>query len=146
MLSVSGLTAQIGKVPVLRGVDLTVNDGDTVALLGRNGVGKTSTLRAILGLLRRTGGSVMYGGRSLTDIPAHKLAGLGIGYVPQGRGIFPLLTVEENLLPRRQRATRSGHARRDFRALSAPSRSACASRPARSPAASSRCWRSPAVS
>ena len=98
MLSVSGLTAQIGKVPVLRGVDLTVNDGDTVALLGRNGVGKTSTLRAILGLLRRTGGSVMYGGRSLNDIPAHKLAGLGIGYVPQGRGIFPLLTVEENLL------------------------------------------------
>jgi branched-chain amino acid transport system ATP-binding protein len=98
MLSVSGLTAQIGKVPVLRGVDLTVNDGDTVALLGRNGVGKTSTLRAILGLLRRTGGSVIYGGRSLNDIPAHKLAGLGIGYVPQGRGIFPLLTVEENLL------------------------------------------------
>jgi branched-chain amino acid transport system ATP-binding protein len=98
MLSVSGLTAQIGKVPVLRGVDLIVNDGDTVALLGRNGVGKTSTLRAILGLLRRTGGSVMYGGRSLNDIPAHKLAGLGIGYVPQGRGIFPLLTVEENLL------------------------------------------------
>ena len=92
------MTAQIGKIPVLRGVNLTVNDGDTVALLGRNGVGKTSTLRAILGLLRRTGGSVIYGGRSLNDIPSHKLAGLGIGYVPQGRGIFPLLTVEENLL------------------------------------------------
>jgi branched-chain amino acid transport system ATP-binding protein len=98
MLSVSGLTAQIGKVPVLRGVNLTVNAGDTVALLGRNGVGKTSTLRAILGLLRRTGGSVVYGGRSLNDVAPHKLAGLGIGYVPQGRGIFPLLTVEENLL------------------------------------------------
>jgi branched-chain amino acid transport system ATP-binding protein len=97
MLSVTGLTAQIGKIPVLRGVNLTVNDGDTVALLGRNGVGKTSTLRAILGLLRRTGGSIVYGGRSLDHVPAHKLAALGIGYVPQGRGIFPLLTVQENL-------------------------------------------------
>jgi branched-chain amino acid transport system ATP-binding protein len=98
MLSVTGLTARIGKIPVLRGVDLTVNDGDTVALLGRNGVGKTSTLRAILGLLPRTGGSVVYDGKRLNDLPAHKLAALGIGYVPQGRGIFPLLTVLENLL------------------------------------------------
>ena len=98
MLSVTGLTAQIGKVPVLRGVTLSVNASDTVALLGRNGVGKTSTLRAILGLLRRTGGQVVYDGKQLNDVPAHKLAAMGIGYVPQGRGIFPLLTVEENLL------------------------------------------------
>lgn len=98
MLSVTGLTAQIGKVPVLKGVTLSVNASDTVALLGRNGVGKTSTLRAILGLLRRTGGSVVYDGKPLNDVPAHKLAAMGIGYVPQGRGIFPLLTVEENLL------------------------------------------------
>jgi branched-chain amino acid transport system ATP-binding protein len=97
MLSVQGLTAQIGRVPVIRGVNLTVNAGDTVALLGRNGVGKTSTLRAILGLLRRTGGSIVYDGRSLDDVPAHKLASLGIGYVPQGRGIFSPLTVQENL-------------------------------------------------
>jgi branched-chain amino acid transport system ATP-binding protein len=97
MLTVTGLTAQIGKIPVLRGVNLTVNDGDTVALLGRNGVGKTSTLRAILGLLRRTGGSVTYDGRSLNDVAPHRLAAMGVGYVPQGRGIFPLLTVEENL-------------------------------------------------
>jgi branched-chain amino acid transport system ATP-binding protein len=98
MLSVTGLTAQIGKVPVLRGVTLSVNASDTVALLGRNGVGKTSTLRAILGLLRRTGGQVVYDGKPLNNVPAHKLAAMGIGYVPQGRGIFPLLTVEENLL------------------------------------------------
>ena len=98
MLTVTGLTAQIGKIPVLRGVNLTVNNGDTVALLGRNGVGKTSTLRAILGLLRRTGGSVVYNDTALNDIAPHKLAGMGIGYVPQGRGIFPLLTVEENLM------------------------------------------------
>jgi branched-chain amino acid transport system ATP-binding protein len=97
MLSVSGVTAQIGKVPVLRGVNLTLHEGETVALLGRNGVGKTSTLRAILGLLRSTGGKIVYDGRTLNDIPPHRLAALGIGYVPQGRGIFPLLTVEENL-------------------------------------------------
>src|ERR1019366_6720429 len=72
MLSVTGLTAQIGKIPVLRGVDLTVNDSDTVALLGRNGVGKTSTLRAILGLLRRTGGSVVYDGKPLNGVAPHK--------------------------------------------------------------------------
>ncbi|HEX2652407.1 MAG TPA: ABC transporter ATP-binding protein [Xanthobacteraceae bacterium] len=98
MLSVTGLTAQIGKVPVLRGVSMTVNANDTVALLGRNGVGKTSTLRAILGLLRRTGGSVVYDGKEINNIPSYKLAAMGIGYVPQGRGIFPILSVEENLL------------------------------------------------
>jgi branched-chain amino acid transport system ATP-binding protein len=98
MLAVADLQASIGKVPVLRGVNLTVAAGETVALLGRNGVGKTSTLRAILGLLRRTGGSVRYADTDLERIPAHKIARLGIGYVPQGRGIFPLLTVEENLL------------------------------------------------
>lgn len=97
VLNVDGMTAEIGRVPVLRGVSLSVRAGETVALLGRNGVGKTSTLRAILGLLRRTGGSVTYAGEDLARVPSHKLAALGIGYVPQGRGIFPLLTVEENL-------------------------------------------------
>jgi branched-chain amino acid transport system ATP-binding protein len=97
MLAVSDLKAQIGRVPILRGVNLQVGDGETVALLGRNGVGKTSTLRAILGLLAHTGGSVRYRDKDLSRIPAHRIAELGIGYVPQGRGIFPLLTVEENL-------------------------------------------------
>lgn len=98
MLSVTGLTARIGKVPVVRGVSLTVDRNDTVALIGRNGVGKTSTLRAILGLLRRTGGAILYEGQEISGLPAHNLAALGIGYVPQGRGIFPMLSVEENLL------------------------------------------------
>ena len=97
MLAVSNLEASIGQIPVLRGVSLAVGPGETVALLGRNGVGKTSTLRAILGLLRRTGGTVRYGDVDLGRIAPHKVARLGIGYVPQGRGIFPLLTVEENL-------------------------------------------------
>ena len=98
MLQVSNLRARIGKIPVLNGVNLRVNDGETIALLGRNGVGKTSTLRAILGLMGRSGGEVSFGTTDLTRLPAHKVAALGIGYVPQGRGIFPLLTVEENML------------------------------------------------
>lgn len=97
MLRVEGMCAAIGPIPVLRGVDLQIAPGETVALLGRNGVGKTSTLRATLGLLRRTGGKVNYEGHDLTRVPAHRVASLGIGYVPQGRGIFPLLSVEENL-------------------------------------------------
>ena len=98
MLIVEGLKADIGRVPVLKGVTLKVAPGQTVALLGRNGVGKTSTLRAILGLLKRNGGSVSYNGQDLSRVAPHRLAKLGLGYVPQGRGIFPLLTVEENLL------------------------------------------------
>ncbi len=97
ILNVSKMHASIGKIPVLQGVNLRVAEGETVALLGRNGVGKTSTLRSILGLLSRTGGSVHYNGHDISKTPAHKLAAEGIGYVPQGRGIFPRLTVEENL-------------------------------------------------
>ena len=97
ILNVSGVHATIGRIPVLRGVELNVKAGETVALLGRNGVGKTSTLRAILSLLPRNKGKVAFKDQDLSRLPAHKLSGLGIGYVPQGRGIFPLLTVEENL-------------------------------------------------
>lgn len=97
VLEVKGLQASIGRVPVLRGVDLAVHAGETVALLGRNGVGKTSTLRATLGLLPRRGGTVAFQGEDIGRVPAHLLCARGIGYVPQGRGIFPQLTVEENL-------------------------------------------------
>jgi branched-chain amino acid transport system ATP-binding protein len=96
-LAIDGITAEIGKIPVLRGVSLKVAAGETVALLGRNGVGKTSTLRSILGLLKRTGGTAIFRGRNLDTVPPHGLAALGMGYVPQGRGMFPLLTVKENL-------------------------------------------------
>ncbi len=96
VLEVADLAASIGRVPVLRGVTLQVNPGETVALLGRNGVGKTSTLRAILGLLPRKGGLVRFNDKDLSTLPAHALSGEGIGYVPQGRGIFGNLTVEEN--------------------------------------------------
>jgi len=96
-LAIDGVTASIGKIPVLRGVSLRVEPGETVALLGRNGVGKTSTLRSILGLLKRSGGTASYNGVNLDTVLPHKLAALGIGYVPQGRGMFPLLSVKENL-------------------------------------------------
>jgi len=98
MLRVTNLRARIGKIPVLNGVNLEIRNGETIALLGRNGVGKTSTLRAIIGLLARTADAITYQDADLTGLPAHEVASLGIGYVPQGRGIFPLLTVEENLL------------------------------------------------
>ena len=96
VLEVADLAASIGRVPVLRGVSLHVNPGETVALLGRNGVGKTSTLRTILGLLPRRGGRVRFNDKDLATLAAHELSGEGIGYVPQGRGIFGNLTVEEN--------------------------------------------------
>ncbi|MFZ5555656.1 MAG: ABC transporter ATP-binding protein [Pseudomonadota bacterium] len=97
MLRLADVHAHYGKIHILRGVNLEVNEGESVALLGRNGVGKTTTLRTIMGLMPRTRGAVTFDGDDLGRIPAHRIAGRGIGYVPQGRGIFPHLTVLENL-------------------------------------------------
>lgn len=97
MLDVAGLRASYGKVEVLQDVSLQVGDGEIVGLLGRNGVGKTTTLKAILGLVRKTGGSVKLGDDDITNRPPQRIPRCGIGYVPQGRGIFPNLSVEENL-------------------------------------------------
>ena len=97
MLEVQGLRARYGKVEVLQDVSLEVGQGEVVGLLGRNGVGKTTTLKSILGLVRKTGGAVTFDGQDITAMPPHKIPGCGMGYVPQGRGIFPNLSVEENL-------------------------------------------------
>jgi len=97
ILRVEGLHAHYGKIHVLQGVDVTVGQREAVALLGRNGVGKSTTLRTTLGLIPRSAGRILFMGKDITHLPAHRLAGLGIGYVPQGRGIFPLLSVMENL-------------------------------------------------
>lgn len=97
ILRIEGLHAHYGKIHVLQGVDVTVGQREAVALLGRNGVGKSTTLRTTLGLIPRSAGRIKYMGKDITRLPAHRLAGLGIGYVPQGRGIFPLLSVMENL-------------------------------------------------
>jgi len=111
ILKVENLHAHYGKIHVLQGVNLQVGAGEAVALLGRNGVGKSTTLRALLNLMSRSSGRIFFDGDDITRLPAHKLAGLGIGYVPQGRGIFPLLSVEENLclgLPGRANPARLG--------------------------------------
>jgi branched-chain amino acid transport system ATP-binding protein len=97
MLSLRDLHVHIGKLHILQGVNLEVKPGEAAALLGRNGVGKTTTLRAIMGLVRRSQGSVEFDGTELGSIPPHQVPRHGIGYVPQGRGIFPTLSVEENL-------------------------------------------------
>ncbi len=97
MLELNAVHAHYGKVHVLQGTSLQVQSGEAVGLLGRNGVGKTTTLKTIMGLVKATGGEIMFDGRNLTDIAPHTIPGTGIGYVPQGRGIFPSLSVKENL-------------------------------------------------
>jgi branched-chain amino acid transport system ATP-binding protein len=97
MLELVDVHASYGKIRVLRGVNLKVGDGESVALLGRNGVGKTTTLRTIMGLLAASSGQILFEGTDLRTVPPWQIAGRGIGYVPQGRGIFPMLSVFENL-------------------------------------------------
>jgi len=97
MLEIHQVCAKYGKLKTLQGVDLSVGDGEAVALLGRNGVGKTTTLRAIMGLMPCAQGTIHFNGVDLNALPAHKIPGQGIGYVPQGRGLFSSLTVYENL-------------------------------------------------
>ena len=86
-----------GKSHILHGVSLKVGPGEVVGLLGRNGVGKSTTLKTIMGLVRPSHGTVLFDGAPITGLPPHKLARLGIGYVPEDRRIFRLLTVMENL-------------------------------------------------
>ena len=97
LLQVEGIHTHYGKSHILHGVSLSVGRGEVVGLLGRNGVGKSTTLKAIAGIVHPSAGRVLFEGRSITNLPAHRLARLGIGYVPEDRRIFPLLTVTENL-------------------------------------------------
>lgn len=97
MLSLRDVHVHIGKLHILQGVTLEVEHGESAALLGRNGVGKTTTLRAIMGLVPRSRGVIEFNSVDLASRPAHEVPRQGIGYVPQGRGIFPNLTVLENL-------------------------------------------------
>ena len=97
-LSVRALEAWYGDSQALFGVDLDVFPGETVTLLGRNGVGKSTTLRAVMGLVRKRRGSVEFEGQSIMRLPLHRIAHAGIGYVPEERGIFADLSVDENLM------------------------------------------------
>jgi branched-chain amino acid transport system ATP-binding protein len=98
MLSVRHLQAGYGAAQVLFDISLDVGAGEVVTLLGRNGMGKTTTIRAVMGLLRPQGGEVRFDGAVVTGLPPYRVAQTGIGLVPEGRQIFPTLTVEENLV------------------------------------------------
>lgn len=98
MLRLENVSAAYGQSPVLFGIDLTVGNAEAVTLIGRNGVGKTTLLRAVMGLHPLSGGDVRLGGAGVTRTPAFGRARAGLAYVPQGRDLFPHLTVHENLL------------------------------------------------
>lgn len=97
-LRISNLHAWYGESHILHGVDLTVNEGEVVTLLGRNGAGRTTTLKSILGLVGRRTGTITINGTESVSMAPHQIAKLGIGYCPEERGIFASLTCEENLL------------------------------------------------
>jgi len=97
-LRVSDLHAYYGESHILHGIDFSVNRGELVTLLGRNGSGRTTTLRAILGLVDRRTGSIRVDGQEAIGLPTHRIAHLGIGYCPEERGIYASLTAEENIL------------------------------------------------
>jgi branched-chain amino acid transport system ATP-binding protein len=97
-LEIKNLNAWYGESHVLHGINLSVNKGEVVCLLGRNGAGRTTTLRAVLGLVSSRTGSIKVNGLDVLDMPTHEVARLGIGYCPEERGIFTSLTCEQNLM------------------------------------------------
>jgi branched-chain amino acid transport system ATP-binding protein len=98
LLEVNDIHVHYGKVAALRGIALEVDEGEIVALIGANGAGKTTTLKTISGLRSLTSGSIRFQGEDISKTPAHRRSKLGIGQAPEGRGIFPGMTVQENLL------------------------------------------------
>lgn len=110
ILEISDLHAWYGEAHVLHGVNFRVHKGEVVTLLGRNGAGRTTTLRAIFGLLNRRTGSIRVGEQEVIDWPTYQIAHLGLGYCPEERGIFPGLSCEENLLLPRKLRAQGGHA------------------------------------
>jgi branched-chain amino acid transport system ATP-binding protein len=97
-LRISDLHAYYGESHILHGIDLAINQGELVTLLGRNGSGRTTTLRAIMNMVGRRSGSIVINGQETIELPSHRIAHLGMGYCPEERGIFSSLNVEENLM------------------------------------------------
>ena len=97
-LEVENIQTSYGPSRVLHGMSLSIGPGEMVTLMGRNGMGKTTTVRSIMGLTRASAGSIRFGGREIRDLPAYEVAKLGLGLVPEGRQVFPNLTVRENLI------------------------------------------------
>ena len=111
LIQASGLHTHYGASHILRGIDFTVGQGQTVGLMGRNGMGKTTLLKSIMGIVKPSGGSVQIKGRTMTGATPYEVARLGVAYVPEGRGIFGNLSVRENLVM----AARAGtQGRRDW--------------------------------
>jgi branched-chain amino acid transport system ATP-binding protein len=98
LLEVSNLNAWYGESHILHGVNMTVGEGETITILGRNGVGKTTTLRTIMGIIRERKGEIRFAGKDMLGVPLHRTAHAGLGFVPEERGIFSTLTVDENLM------------------------------------------------
>ena len=145
LLEVSGVETAYGLSQVLFGMSLVVAPGEMVTLMGRNGMGKTTTVRSIMGLTPARGGTIRFAGTGIHGLPSYKIAKLGIGLVPEGRQIFPNLSA----CARTSSPRRSGAATAPGRSMRSTtcSRACVSARPAwatSSPAANSRCWRSAA--
>jgi branched-chain amino acid transport system ATP-binding protein len=97
LLSIENLSVHYGAIQALHGVSIAVEPGEIVTLIGANGAGKSTTLRAVSGLIKASGGTITFDGKNLAGVAAHKILRLGMAQVPEGRGIFPNLTVDENL-------------------------------------------------
>src|SRR3954465_10643236 len=144
LLEVNGIETCYGLSQVLFGLSLSIHAGEMVALMGRNGMGKTTTIRSIMGITPARAGAIRFGGQEVRGLPSYKIAKLGIGLVPEGRQIFPNLTARENLVAtasNRRNVANPWTSRRCahcFLALPSASRAWRAS----FPAASNRCWRS----
>lgn len=97
LLDIKNLQVKYGVIPALKGIDITVEKGEVVALIGANGAGKTTTLHAISGIVGKADGSITFDGKDITKTPAHTIVSLGLSQVPEGRGVFSELSVRENL-------------------------------------------------
>ncbi|GAA2741708.1 MULTISPECIES: ABC transporter ATP-binding protein [Kitasatospora] len=98
LLEVEDLRVAYGKIEAVKGISFKVNQGEVTTLIGTNGAGKTTTLRTLSGLLKPTSGKILFDGAALDTVPAHKIVSLGLAHSPEGRHIFPRMTIEENLL------------------------------------------------
>ncbi|HKW38464.1 MAG TPA: ABC transporter ATP-binding protein [Burkholderiales bacterium] len=107
-LEVEGLETSYGRSQVLFGVSLAAREGEVVTLLGRNGMGKTTTVRSIMGMTRSRAGTIRFGGKAIDRLPSYRVAQAGIGLVPEGRQVFPNLTVRENLVATARRSGSAG--------------------------------------
>src|SRR3979490_304704 len=112
LLDVAGLCAGYGDVPVLRGIDLSIPAGSITALIGANGAGKTTLLRAISGIIAAEAGTIRYDGRDIVGMPPQDIVRAGLVQVPEGRRLFPDMTVFENLLVGRRRRSRGRSVRK----------------------------------